>query len=171
MHRHFQRAQLVIDDAIHGMSNEQLVWHKEGKWSAADILDHLSLAYSGSTMMLERCLRDGPTTKGTPTWSQRLKTFGVTVLHHMPTGWRAPSPVVPKGSAPETVTANLRRQLLAADDAIWRCEARFGHRTRVADHPLLGPLTAPQWRLFHFVHTQHHMKQIAKIRTQMRTNR
>jgi hypothetical protein len=29
---------------------------------------------------------------------------------------------------------------------------------------VLGPLTIPQWRRFHLVHTQHHMKQVARLR-------
>jgi hypothetical protein len=50
------------------------------------------------------------------------------------------------------------------DDQIAKCEARFGKRTRVLDHPILGPLTGRQWRKFHWVHGQHHLKQIHKLR-------
>ena len=54
-----------------------------------------------------------------------------------------------------------------ADDAISRCEARFGAGAKLANHPVLGPLTARQWRTFHLVHARHHMKQIAHIRAQI----
>lgn len=171
MHKHLQRVEQAIDNTLQGMSNEQLAWHKEGKWSAADILEHLSFTYSGSAMLLERCIRNGLISANVPIWSQRLRAFLVTVLHYMPTGWQSPSMVAPKGSPPEIVITEVRRQLLAADDAIRRCETRFGSRATVANHPLLGPLTAPQWRVFHLVHTLHHMKQIAQIRKQQAEQR
>jgi len=40
------------------------------------------------------------------------------------------------------------------------CERRFGVTTKIMDHPLLGPLTASQWRKFHLVHGRHHAQQI-----------
>lgn len=44
------------------------------------------------------------------------------------------------------------------------CERRFGAVTKITDHPLLGPLTASQWRKFHWVHGPHHAKQIRERR-------
>jgi hypothetical protein len=46
------------------------------------------------------------------------------------------------------------------DAIIAQCEARFGRRVQVLDHPILGPLTAPQWRKLHLVHGRHHQKQV-----------
>jgi hypothetical protein len=40
------------------------------------------------------------------------------------------------------------------------CECRFGSATKILDHPILGPLTAEQWRKFHWVHGRHHARQI-----------
>ena len=59
-------------------------------------------------------------------------------------------------------------RISAMDDLIAQCEARFGKRTRVLDHPFLGPLTARQWRKFHWVHGRHHLKQIQKLRQAMK---
>jgi len=75
--------------------------------------------------------------------------------------------VAPQGMAPETVLETLRLHLAAADDALSRCEARFGAGVKIANHPFLGPLTARQWRTFHWVHARHHMKQIVRLRRQM----
>jgi len=44
------------------------------------------------------------------------------------------------------------------------CERRFGKRSKLANHFILGPLTAQEWRRFHWVHTRHHMKQIARLK-------
>jgi hypothetical protein len=55
-------------------------------------------------------------------------------------------------------------QITAMDEAIAHCEQRHGKRTRLLDHPVLGPLTARQWRKFHWVHGKHHVKQIQRLR-------
>ena len=167
MHSYLQRVQQAIDDAVGGMSNQQLSWHREGKWSAAAILEHLSLSYSGTAKGLQRGLDAGRPSITAPSVRQRMACFVVTGLRYMPPGRKAPAMVVPKGAPPETVLADVRRNLAAADDAISRCEARFGTGVKIANHPILGPLTARQWRTFHLVHARHHMQQIVRIRAQI----
>ena len=164
MHSNLQRVQQVIDDAVRGMTVQQLSWRREGKWSAAAILEHLSLTYSGTARGLQRSLDAGRPSITPPSAGQRLARFVVTSLRYMPPGRKAPAMVVPKGAPPETVLADLQSNLAAADQAISRCEARFGAGVNIANHPILGPLTARQWRTFHLVHARHHMKQIARIR-------
>ena len=167
MHSYLQRVQQEIDDAVRGLSLEQLAWHREGQWSAAAILEHLSLTYSGTAKGLQRGLDSGRPGITPPSAAQRVARFVVTGLRYMPTGRKAPAMVVPKGAPPETVLADVRRNLAAADDAISRCEARFGAGAKIANHPILGPLTARQWRSFHLIHARHHMRQIGRIRKQI----
>ena len=50
------------------------------------------------------------------------------------------------------------------DAIIGQCEALFGPRVHVLDHPILGPLSASQWRKLHLVHGQHHLKQLLRLR-------
>jgi len=53
---------------------------------------------------------------------------------------------------------------LAAMDAILaHCEARFGRHAKLLDHPILGALTAAQWRTLHLVHGLHHQKQLLRL--------
>ncbi|HKW25200.1 MAG TPA: DUF1569 domain-containing protein [Terriglobales bacterium] len=167
MHSYLQRVQKAIDDAVCDLSLEQLAWRREGKWSAADILEHLSLSYSGTAKAMQRCIQAGRPSATAPTWRDRMFTFVVTGMRYMPSGRQAPSMVIPQGVAPATVLTEMQRNLAAADDAISRCEAQFGTRTMVANHPILGPLTAQQWRILHLVHARHHMKQIARIREEI----
>lgn len=167
MHSYLQRVQQAIDEAVRGLSPEQLAWCQEGKWNAAAILEHLSLTYSGTAKGLQRCLEAERPNATPPGWRERVASFVVTGLRYMPPGRKAPAMVVPRGAAPETVLADVRRNLAAADQAISRCEAQFGARTKIANHPILGPLTAQQWRTFHLVHARHHMKQIARIRAEI----
>jgi hypothetical protein len=50
--------------------------------------------------------------------------------------------------------------LVAMDATLADAEKRFGAKARLLRHPVLGPLTAQQWRRFHEVHGRHHLKQI-----------
>jgi hypothetical protein len=51
------------------------------------------------------------------------------------------------------------------DKIIAQCEELFGPRQKVLDHPVMGPLTASQWRKFHWIHGRHHIAQIVERRT------
>ena len=82
----------------------------------------------------------------------------------MPAGTKVPAVAVPKGLAAETVLNEFGAKIEAMDVIIAQCETRFGRRVHVLDHPILGPLTAPQWRKLHVVHGRHHHKQLLRLR-------
>ena len=46
MNSYLQQARELIEIATKGMSHDELAWHPaEGKWSTANILEHLMLAF------------------------------------------------------------------------------------------------------------------------------
>jgi hypothetical protein len=161
---HLQKLQDAIAGATQGMNVDRLTWHPDGKWCTTEVLEHLYLTYRGTVKGFERCLEAHKPLARTPTLQDRLRTFVVVGLGYMPRGRKAPERSVPRGMAAEEVVQAMERELAAMDHAIAQCEARFGKTTRVVDHPVLGPLTAEQWRKFHCVHGRHHVKQIWKLR-------
>lgn len=96
--------------------------------------------------------------------THRVRALVVVGLGHMPAGVKAPAVAVPKGLPAETVRNEFGAKMAAMDAIIAQCEAHFGPRVHVLDHPMLGPLTAPQWRKLHVVHGQHHHKQLLRLR-------
>ena len=160
MDSYLERLRDAIASAIRGMSSEDLTRRPEGKWSAAEILEHLSLTYTGTQKAFERCLKAGKPLGGVPTFKQRLATAAVTEFGYFPQGRKSPDQVHPRGIAAEKVVAEICPQIAAMDTAIAQCEESYGARVKVLDHPVLGPLTARQWRKFHLAHGQHHVKQI-----------
>src|SRR2546423_14070053 len=54
-----QRALHAIEAATAEMTEEQLTWHPEGKWSSTLILEHLSLAFSSTVRGMKRALEAG----------------------------------------------------------------------------------------------------------------
>ena len=164
MDAYLQRLQDAIASATLGMSAEDLARHPEGKWSSAQVLEHLYLTYTGTVKGCERCLQAGQPLARTPLLKDRMKAFVVTGLGYLPNGRKAPERTQPRGMLPDEITREIGLRISVMDDLITQCEARFGKSTPVLDHPFLGPLTARQWRKFHWVHGRHHMKQIQELR-------
>jgi hypothetical protein len=153
-----------LQSAVEGMSSEQLSWHPPGKWCAAELLEHLYLTYTGTIKGFERVVKNGKPLASRASMAQRVLTLMVVGLGHMPAGRKAPAMVLPKGLPAEEVRNQIGAKMVAMDAIIAQCEARFGRRVRLLDHPILGPLSAPQWRKLHLVHGQHHLKQILRLR-------
>jgi hypothetical protein len=94
--------------------------------------------------------------------------FMVIRCGYFPAGRKAPEMVDPTreplavldGKALAKEYRHAVQQLQAALDA---AEAAFGRRVPLAVHPVLGPLSGPQWRRFHAVHTLHHCRQMDRI--------
>lgn len=155
----------TLQTAIEGMPEEELQWHRAGKWSAAEVLEHLYLTYTGTIKGFERLLAAGRPIATQASMKHRVQAWFVFTLNYLPTGRKAPVQTTPKGLAAERVRTELERKIAAMDQIIEECEGRFGSR-KLLDHPMLGPLTAKQWRRFHLIHGRHHAKQIAHLRRQ-----
>lgn len=162
---YLQRLQDVITSAKAEMTPDDLSRHPEGKWCIAEILEHLYLSYTGTIKGFERCLNAGRPTATAPSFKQRLATLVVTGFKYMPEGRKSPKPLIPRGAQPDKIIAAIVPEIAAMGELIQRCEERFGAKTRLLDHPILGPLTAEQWRKFHWVHGRHHAKQILRLKT------
>ena len=165
MDSYLERLRQAIDSATRGISSEELSRHPAGAWSAAEVLEHLYLTYTGTVKGLERCLQKGKPLASPITLKQRAKITVAVELGYLPKGRKAPERTTPKGMSPDKVVAEIGSQIAAMGQLLAQCEARHGARTRVLNHPILGPLTARQWRKFHWVHGRHHVKQIVKLRT------
>ena len=183
MHFYLERAQQAIDLAIKGMSHAPIgdgqitadhlgqssVGTQPGKWTGAQILEHLSLAYGSTGRLLERCLQSGKPSATAPTFSKRIAAGFVLALGRLPSGREAPSFTRPRGLPPDAALTAFHQNLQAMDETIARCETRFGAHLKIADHPFLGPLTLPQWRKFHWIHTRHHARQLRRLRKEAST--
>jgi hypothetical protein len=85
-------------------------------------------------------------------------------MGYFPSGREAPERALPRGMAAEKVLAEVGPQIERMEELIGKCEAQYGRRVKLLDHPVLGPLTGHEWRKFHWVHGRHHMKQIQRLR-------
>ena len=166
MNGYLQDAYAAIEQAIDGITPEEMAWHREGKWCTAEILEHLALAFGSTAKVMQKCLECGHSTATRPKLRDRVVSGIVTGLKYIPEGRKAPKHVVPKGIPAQEAQRLVLQNLKLMDQVMQRCEEKFGTKVRIADHPILGPLTLSGWRKFHLVHTRHHMKQIARLRNQ-----
>ena len=158
----------AIESAVESLSSEQLSWHPADKWCAAEVLEHLYLTYTGTIKGFTKVLEAGKPLGTRASLKHRMRTLVVVRFKHMPEGRQAPSNTRPKGLPGVKVRGEVGTKVVEMDAIIAQCEARFGRGSRLLDHPILGPLTARQWRTFHFVHGRHHVKQLLRLRKSMK---
>jgi DinB family protein len=165
--RHLRRAWSLVESSIAGMSDDQMTWAPEGKWSSANLLEHLSLGCMITTKGCKMVLRQGGPDLPKPTWHQRWLAFKVIDLGHFRRRVIAPKMVCPRGQSPEDAKSALLANLVELDRMMWQCLEKFGSRVEILPHPYLGPLTIRQWRKFQLFHVRRHMRQIHRLRQQM----
>ena len=117
MDSYLERLQQAIASATRGMTSDELTRHAEGKWCAAEILEHLYLTYTGTQKAFERCLKAGKPLAGVPTFKQRVAATAVTDFGYFPKGRKSPDQVLPRGMSVEKVVADIGPQIAAMDQA------------------------------------------------------
>lgn len=163
MDAYLQKLQDEIAVALQSLKGDTPSQTPQGKWNAGEIIEHLSLSYSGTVKGLSRCLKEGKPLARKPSLRDRLAVTLVVRLGYMPHGRKAPDVSVPHGAPLEQVMLEVMSNLAAMEEALAKCEAMFGKNTLLMDHPILGPLTTQQWRKLHWVHGRHHVKQILQL--------
>ena len=172
MDSYLEKLQTALSQAIAGACEEELNRSLPGKWCAAEVLEHLYLTYTGTIKGFSRVLEAGKPLVTAPTLRHRMRRWVVVGFGHMPEGRKAPPAAQPRGLPAATVRAEILTKIAEMDGIISLCESRLGANKpagqAVLDHPILGPLTARQWRKFHLVHGLHHVKQIRRLRATRR---
>ena len=115
----------AITTATRGMTTKELTRRPKGKWSCAEILEHLYLTYTGTVKGFERCWEAGKPLAGSLTLKQRLAIALVVDAGYFPEGRQAPERTRPKGMPAEKVVAEVRQQIAQMDEWIGKCEARY----------------------------------------------
>ncbi|MBS1849559.1 MAG: DinB family protein [Acidobacteria bacterium] len=164
MKNHLQQLQIVLHETMEGMTEEQFRRHPDGKWCAAEILEHLLRTYRGTVKGLEKSLSEGMPAIASVPWKAQLARAVVIYGGVMPGRRKSPERVLPQGMAPERLRAELGPTLQRMEALLLEAEAKFGRKAKFLVHPVLGPLSGPQWRKFHWVHGRHHIRQIGERR-------
>jgi Protein of unknown function (DUF1569) len=146
--------------ATRGISPDALLRAPHGKWNSLQVLEHLVLSYTATTKGLLRTMAAGQPERSNRNLQQRIRSLYVLWVGRFPAGIESPKQTTPKGGLGDEPLRQFNDALVAMDATLTDAEKRFGANTRILLHPILGPLTAQQWRRFHQVHGRHHLKQI-----------
>jgi hypothetical protein len=158
-----QKLQQSVALAVAGLSEEQMHWHPPGKWCVVEVLEHLYLTYTGTMKGLDRVLAAGTPNVTPSVLKQRAAKFVVLGLGYVPSGRKSPATARPRGLPADKVLAEIVPKIAEMDEFLSRCEEKLG-RGPIMNHPFLGPFTAQDWKKFHLVHGEHHLKQIWGLR-------
>ncbi len=164
MDTYITKAMRLIEESTAGLSESELSGSRDGKWSPAQVLEHLAKAFGGSAKAFELQLQSGELQPlRTLTLKDRIGIFVICNLGYFPEGRKAPPMTVPSEN-PQALVAlqRIKENLERTGKALDETEKKWGSHVRIFTHPVLGPLTVPQWRKFHYVHTRHHMKQVVE---------
>lgn len=160
--RHLSRLEPLVLNPLHGVTEED--WHRSppGKWSVAQIVEHLAVSVDlVAQLMEERAELPGRGRRSKP--HQTVLRHLVLGAGRLPGGLKAVEASWPSADPePELVTAQFRMgvemtRLLSTEWPEERQEAVF------LRHPYLGDLNLPEWVRFHYIHCRHHARQIGQL--------
>ena len=160
MNSYLERLRQELEEAVGGAGAGDLAKAPAGKWSSAQILEHLFLTYMNTNRGLAKCQEQGSPLATRATMKDRLATLLVVNFGYFPEGRKSPERAVPRGMPLEELQQAIAPEVQKMGVGLDDCERKFGVRTKILDHPVLGPLTAQQWRKFHWIHGRHHARQI-----------
>jgi Protein of unknown function (DUF1569) len=160
MDSYLERLQRELESATAGATAAGLEQAPAGKWNAAQVLEHLFLTYKNTNKGIGKCLENRAPLATGATFRHRIGTLLVVRVGYLPSGRKAPERTTPRGMGAEAVRQAIFPEIERMESGLRECENTFGRKTKIMDHPILGPLTAAEWRKFHWVHGRHHARQI-----------
>lgn len=131
-----------------------------GKWTPAQIVEHLALGLNLSAETFQSRRNHAPMSRRRRTPAEQIARFFIFGLRWFPPGRKAPERTRP---APQINRATAEAHFLAGLEA-WDQVDRALLPERRSDlfvkHPRMGDLTVEEWMRFHLIHARHHARQI-----------
>ncbi|MBC7927075.1 MAG: DinB family protein [Bryobacteraceae bacterium] len=150
-------------NSVKGLSEKQWKFRAaEGKWSIADVAEHLALTEGGITSLVQQQLMQSPEVETVDTaWDQKMRP----VLTDRSTKVQAPEPLRPSSNfaTGDAAMDAFRGSRMKTISYVQNTKDDLRHHK--APHPFLGPLDGYQWLLLLSAHTERHTAQIEEVKT------
>lgn len=131
-----------------------------GKWTSAQIVEHLALGLTLSAETFQARRNHAPMSRRRRSPAQQIATFFIFRLRWFPPRRKAPERTTP---AAQVSGPSAKAHFLAGIE-LWDQVDRALLPERRADlfvkHPRMGDLTIEEWMEFHVLHAHHHARQI-----------
>lgn len=131
-----------------------------GKWTSAQIVEHLALALEMSAATFAARRAKESMARRRTTLKEMVGKFFTFVLGWFPPGRKAPERTTPAPRVDGPAAEAHFRAAVAAWDAVERELLPARRHNLFVKHPRLGDLTLEEWARFHVVHARHHARQI-----------
>lgn len=131
-----------------------------GKWTPAQIVEHLALGLTMSAETLLKRRNHAPMTRRRRTPAEHVATFFIFGLRWFPPGRKAPERTTPAPVVSRTQAEGHFLAALELWDQIDRALLPERRNNLFAKHPRMGDLTVEEWMRFHRIHARHHARQI-----------
>jgi len=137
-------------------------WHRAppGKWSPAQIVQHLAISVDGSSRVFQERRAKPPMQRRPRPLRQRLAHVVYLDLGWIPSGRRAPAATAPAEHPDAAAVERQLREGVTRFLALARELLPARGRDLFVRHPVFGDLTLPEWLRFHVRHCAHHARQI-----------
>ncbi len=173
IYEHIDRTRARLVAAVEGLSEGQQTFRPApGRWSAAELVEHLSIVEGGVVRLLEKMLGKGEEESGAASSSSdglfadpiSIEEF---VERSRGVKLEAPERIRPTGLPLADSLARLRDSRAALHALRPRVESADGRSLRFP-HPAWGPLDLYQWLLFVGAHEDRHLAQLEALKQAMK---
>lgn len=147
---------------LRGRSDAEWQRGPAGKWTPAQIVEHLAIGLVWSAEKFRARREREPMQRRRLTPAERIAKFLILGVRWYPQGRKAPEGSVP---AADVTRAGAEAHFLAGVAAWEQLERELlpGRRSDLfVKHPRLGDLTLEEWMQFHAAHARHHARQIKR---------
>jgi len=165
-HTRLAELRSLVLGPLQGRNDSEWERGPAGKWTPAQIVEHLALGLTSSAETFQKRRNHAPMSRRPRTPAEHVAKFLIFGLHWFPPGRKAPERATP--AAQITRVAAETHFLTGLD--VWDQVDRALLPARRVDlfvkHPRMGDLTIEEWMHFHVIHARHHARQ---IRQRLRT--
>jgi hypothetical protein len=133
-----------------------------GRWTAAQIVEHLALGLQWSAAGFEDRRARDPMVRRPLKLRERAARVFILDLGVFPPFLRAPERAIPPEKIERHVAEEHFRNGFERIQEVAKLLLPARSRDLFVKHPRLGDLTLPEWMEFHLRHARHHAKQIRR---------
>ena len=171
IYEHIDRTRARLFDAVEGLSEEQQSFTPApDRWSAAELVEHLSIVEGNVVRLLEKLLGKADESGAAATISDLFNdpvSIEEFVERSRGVKLEAPERIRPTGLPLADSLARMKDSRAALHALRPRVERADGRALRFP-HPAWGPLDLYQWLLFVGAHEDRHIAQIEALKETMK---
>ncbi len=155
------RLEPIVFNSIHGIDSGDWRWAPEGKWSLAQIVEHLAITMDIVAEEFEQLAGEGGMERNA-TPAQSVMRHTLLGAGEFPKGMRAPDVSRPSDDPDAELAAARFRMAVERTRQLVEQWPEKKQLETFLNHPVIGDLNLPEWVRFHYVHCSLHARQIEK---------